>query len=235
MLRFEVILKVNMKYKSNFHPTEKHLSKIKDWLPKDYNDWCSITKAFKQKGFVVFTENDLVIGFSCYEISGALAYIILFQIKPDCMNKGFGRKFVNQVLNEFKKNGILVSELHCAPEESKFFWQKMGFIKFPDLKRNENRIRMYLPLVETLEQNNDIDSNNVIKLWNDHPSVATKIKPTWQWNVVRGKLEKPIILPVNTDWQISLTLNNEVIEISKLAKFSLMKNNFTDVLVIDAV
>lgn len=110
-----------MNYNTNLYPTERYLLQIKNWLPIDFSDWYSVAKAFRQKNLIVFTENDFPIGFLCHEIDGTLVNIKLFQIKRDFRNKGFGKKFVNEVLEEFQKNGILVAELYCAPEDSQFF------------------------------------------------------------------------------------------------------------------
>lgn len=111
----------------------------------------------------------------------------------------------------------------------------MGFIYFPDLKLKDKRIRMYLPLVETFETNNQIISNDVIQLWNDHSGIADRKKPTWPWNVTEGKLEKPIILPVNVKWQICIKSYNKIIEKSTVCRCSLMKDNFTDFLIIESI
>lgn len=137
-------------------------------------------------------------------------------------------------MEEFQKNGILVAELYCAPEDSQFFWKKMSFFYFPDLKQNDKKIRMYRPLVQTLEPNNQIISNDVIELWDDHTGIADRKKPTWTWNVTEGKLEKPIILPVNVKWQICIKSNNKIIEKSTVCRCSLMKDNFTDFLIIES-
>ncbi|WP_338731433.1 GNAT family N-acetyltransferase [Mangrovimonas cancribranchiae] len=216
--------------KTNFHPSEKHLADIKNWLIKEWNEtksgfycnWNIIEEEFAKNNVAVITENDFVIGFLVYRIYEFQAIIDIAETKPTERKKGIARKLINDTLDYFGQKGVLVCELFCSPENSEPFWKRIGFENFPDLPHN-SRINMFKPLVETLKPTEKAKSDTKISLWNCEPYQADREKAKWNWDLNfaddNKTLTKPIIFPVSSDWQVELTKNGQKIVSEKVKRF----------------
>lgn len=224
MLNFETVLK------TNFHPSEKHLADIKNWLIKESNitnsgfycNWKVIEGEFAKNNVAVITENDFAIGFTVYRIYEFRAVIDIAETKPTERKKGIARKLISDTLEYFGQKGVLVCELFCSPKNSEPFWKKIGFVNFPELPHN-SRINMFKPLVETLKSTEKAESETKISLWNCEPYQAVREKPKWNWDLNFAEdnetLTKPIIIPVSGDWQVELTKNGQKIVTEKVKRF----------------
>ena len=197
-----------------FEPTIKHLKEIEIWLSEEYkitgsgfySNWNIIKKSFIENRIVIITENDISIGFVIYEIYNLISYINILEVKPSHRNKGIGKKIVIELLNYLKNQGCLVSSLFCMPESSEGFWKSIGFIDTPDLRFNNNKKYLFKSIIDTLKHSKKNSNDGIIELWNLEPYKTKDTKSKWQW-IIKYKnnssiLEKPIIFPADSDWQI---------------------------------
>ena len=144
------------------------------------------------------------------------------EINPKYRNKGIGTYFFNQTASFFKEKGFLAINLYCAPEESENFWKKMDFIKFPDIRFNDSKLKYFKPLIE-VQKTALNESKNKIELWDKQPyQIKDNVKPKWVWeiNSDTNKPSLPIILPCDYDWNVKWTKEGEVIKESKVKYFS---------------
>lgn len=219
-----------MSYETNFNPTELHLSQIEKWLIEElnktgtgfYKNWNIIAKAFDNNKLIAITENGFAIGFLVYKIHEIIIEIDIAELKPNYRNKGLGRKLVEDTLSEFKKNGMMICELFCSPENSEPIWKSLGFENFPDFPR-DNRIRMFKSLIPTLKNSESNEMSERIELWNMEPHLAQSNNPEWTWNLTfkenSRELTKPIIHPTHYDWQLSWKIGTETKFKNKVKKY----------------
>ena len=235
-----------MNYETNFNPTEKHLSQLEKWLIDElnktgigfYKNWNIITKSFDKNELVVLTENDFAIGFLVYNIYEVIIEIDIAELNPNYRNKGLGRKLIEDTLSEFKKNGVMVCELFCSPENSEPIWKSLGFENFPDFP-HDSKIRMFKPLVPSLTISEPNEMNERIELWNMEPYLAEKNIPEWTWNITfkenSRELIKPIIHPANYDWQLSWKKGTETKFKNKVKRYNSDRIEFGNFIVIKAL
>lgn len=204
------------------------ISQIRTWLEIEqltekkgfFCHWEMIEKAFDEKRLTLISDDDLVVGFLIYKLSDFVVDIKLAEIKTSHRGLGLGRKLVEKSLSAFRREGIVVAELFCSPEESEPFWKKLGFNNFPNLY-NTKKIRMYRPLVPTLGQTKANNGDEAIRLWNVKPHLAENSSPKWTWNLTfksnSNELIKPIVHPAESEWQVSYngkigTVENQMIK-----------------------
>lgn len=234
---------MKMNYKTIFKPTEIHLSQIEKWLIDElnetgigfYNNWNIISKAFINNELIVLTENDFAIGFLVYNIYEIIIEIDIAELKPDYRNKGLGKKLIEDTLSEFKKNGMMICELFCAPENSEPIWKSLGFENFPNFP-NDDKIRMFKPLVPTLKISEPNQVTERIEIWNMEPHLAERNDPKWTWNIKfkenSRELIKPIIHPTHYDWQLSWKIGPETKFKDKVKRYDSDRIEFGNFIVI---
>ncbi|WP_372745279.1 hypothetical protein [Lutibacter sp.] len=232
-----------MQLVTNFNPIKKHLTQIKSWLLKEYSingfgfysNWDSILKAFENKNLIVLTDTNKAIGFLVYEFSNFIVKIDIANLKSDYINKSYGRNFINQSLEKFKSDGALVCELFCAPESSEPIWKSLGFENFPS-HFYSNEIKMFKPLVPTLQLSNLNQSKEVIALWDCEPYRTKLINPKWYWNLTfkenSRELLNPIIHPIHYDWQLSYKIEQETIFLGKIKYYNFNRIEFGNFIII---
>jgi GNAT superfamily N-acetyltransferase len=224
--------------KLELEPIDQHIDQIEKWLSQEWidseegflADWDMIPEAYEEKRLCVLTDNELAIGFVVYRIYDELGVIDIAEIKPSNRKKGIGQKFMLDILEFFKEQGVLVVKLFCAPKVSEGFWGKCGFRRF--IIPNSNRINMYKILVPAIEPSTDNQSNEILELWDCEPHKADKVEPKWRWNLEYQTdgitLIKPIIFPAYYEWQLALRIKNEQVMKRKVKYFPLdLSNNET--------
>lgn len=207
-----------------FNPTKKHLLDIDKWIIEDnqnngtYHDSEYINSAFNNDEIHVLTKGDIAIGFIVFSKSNLVINIRLAGIRYKYRGRKYGSILVNEVLNHFKAEGVLVSELYCSPISTECFWSKLGFLNFPK-EFKSTRVRMYKPLVKTTKILTSRKNGDIIKLTNSYSKVIT----TWSWELKFKKSSKvlinPIIHPSLGDWEIHWGNN-----IDKAKNFNFKKN-----------
>jgi GNAT superfamily N-acetyltransferase len=189
------------------------LVQIRTWLFQEYEDtgkgffchWDMIVKAFEEARIILILDNNLVVGFLVFRVSDLVMDIKLAEIKPSHRGFGWGRKLIEKSFSILKAKGIVVAELFCSPQESEPFWKKLGFINFP-VFGNTKKIRMYKPLIPTLERSKTNENDETISLWNVGQHLAEKSWPKWEWKLKfrpnSKELDKPIIHPAESEWRV---------------------------------
>ena len=224
-----------MTIKTILKPLKKHISEIEKWLIEERNNtgngfycnWNVIENAIQDKRIIVLTIDDFAIGFVTYRIDELIANIDIAEINPNYRKKGYGRKMINNCLNHFKKQGVLVTELYCEPKSSEKIWKKLDFINFPVFPHDNNKINMFRPLVERLEINTEVnETDEVVELWNEEPHIAERINPKWTWKINSSNLERPIIQPAFQDWQVRWRKGNIIKETDKVKRFFSKENQY---------
>jgi hypothetical protein len=101
----------------------------------------------------------------------------------------------------------MIAELYCSPENSKFFWEKVGFKYFPKGVVEISHTHMYQILVSIAGYCDKKSANETIELWDVPEYLSNKHMPRWKWDVVRKEesnvLEFPIIQPAHDEWLVA--------------------------------
>jgi len=222
------------KFQINILPTQLNLKKIEEWLieeEKNYNEgfycnWTIIAKAFKNGALITFDFDEMPIGFLVWSRGEIHAEIDVLEIKPDFRNKGIGEFFFKQFSDYLKKNKFLVIKLFCAPKESKKFWKKMGFIKFPHRGFSEAELTYFKPLINIQRKSKNRQRGHLIEIWNVEPHLKNNFSPKWTWNIKLNNdvLILPIIHPCNSNWNMRWSKNGETIKEDKVKYFDIEEN-----------
>lgn len=227
--------------KINFNPSKRHFKQIELWLTMEHSitnngflcNIKSIENSFIQGKAIVVEDNYETIGFMTYLIKeGVVFNIDILAINFNKRGQGIGRIFVNSVLDRMKNQGLLVSELICAPVSSELFWKRLNFQDFPKFS-NDDGVRLYKPLTSVLNPNSDEAGTITIQLWDKEPYQINKYPPKWTWKINHIHQELPIIIPAHYDWNISwedkfkMSFYN-----GKVKRFNLKHIQFGDFLII---
>lgn len=214
----------------DINPKKKDIKEILIWLEEEKNNSGSsfysnkniIEKAFEDGNSIALKKGKKDIGLIIWSgIDEIRADIDIFVIHPDYRAQGLGRFYYNETLKFFKIKGFKAVKLFCSPEESKYFWEKMGFIRLPECGRTENELTYYTILVDTASIEN-LNRTNKIELWDVEPYEANEQNPKWIWYVKMkdGVLSYPIIQPCNCNWNLRWSKNGKVIREGKVKYFT---------------
>ena len=216
----------------NTKPTLENLAEIKNWLIQEYEEtsngffcnWNIIENAFKNNELIILEKNKLIISFIVFTNNEMYIEIDILEVNPNQRKLGFGKIFFDKVCENFKKQNIKAVKLFCEPKESELFWKKMNFIKFPNIGYSISELTYFKPLIEI---NNSIigSSKNKFELWDLEPYQIKDNKPKWTWEIeANGRVFKPIIQPCNSNWNLRLTINDNIVKEDKVKRFSSKEN-----------
>jgi GNAT superfamily N-acetyltransferase len=212
------------------NPTENDIEEIKNWLKDEdakfnegfYCNWNIIWDSFLRKQLICCSINDTPVGFLVWSKGEIYIEIDIMEIRPEYRKKGIGHYFIEKISVHFKDLGFKALKLFCEPRESESFWEKEGFIQFPQRGYSESDLTFYKSLIETLHtcKNNSL---NRIELWNFEPHEILNNSPLWQWNIegFTGKMKLPILHPCNINWNIRWIKNGQIEKDCKVKYFSL--------------
>lgn len=215
-----------------YKPKIEHFLEIKNWLEKECNTksddvHCNldyIYNSLNDNSLIVINEDNHSIGFLVYSIRGHVATIHTANIKPNRRRAGTGKIFIKNCCNHFEKMGAYAVELYCSPIESENAWKKFGFLNLPNGMTKETNIFMYKILVQALPFIEDKNSIEKIQLWNNESHNIGNSKATWTWEIERlkssKKLTKPIVHPANSEWVISWSKGDDIIEKTRIKNFN---------------
>jgi len=224
---------MNSIFEINTKPTIENLNKIKAWLIEEdektqkgfYCNWKLIEKSFENQELIIFQNSDSIIGFITWTNCELYASIDIMEMNPNYRKKGFGKLFYDNVAEYFKSIDLIAVKLFCSPISSEKFWEKMGFIKFPNRGYSESELTYFKPLIEiNVPSKNDFE--NKLELWDLEPYQLNNNKPKWTWKIETESLKflKPILQPCNRDWNLRWTKNNEIVKEDKVKYFSTKDN-----------
>ena len=105
---------------------ERNAFEKKEVFPKEY-----LLEIFKKwpEGFLVAKINKEIIGYTIGQKNENSGLIISIAVKKEWRRKGIGRKLIEKLLENFKKEGIRNIFLHVREEnkEAINFYQALGF------------------------------------------------------------------------------------------------------------
>ncbi len=215
-------------------PSENQLIEIKNWLFEEYQkenegfyiNWNIILNYFESNQLIILLKDSDVIGFSTYRFyDDIVVNIDIIEIHPDHRKCGYGNYMMKEVFNFCKIQGAKVASLFCAPKESYKFWENFGFSDFPETGYTQTELSMYMNLVEVREtlKDNYLDKT-IIELWDCEPHQSKDVKAKWTWsiNTSHNKIEPPILITCDRNWNIRFSIDGEIIKESKVKYFSKM-------------
>ncbi|OCA77110.1 hypothetical protein BBI01_01210 [Chryseobacterium artocarpi] len=198
--------------KINFKPSQKDLNEIFTWTTFPRNNWSEIEKCYNNNCVVVAYYKEKPIGFIAYKYASVCIYVSIAETLPEFKGKGVCKFIVSKIIERYRESIFKALYLRCAPAESQFAWEKMGFTYYPKRAR-ENRNELYMFLVfgdvcqvQLLNENQSLPAN-VIEIW-DRELPHEDIKAKWyvEFDVWDGtnSLIKPFIFFGNDKWQIKV-------------------------------
>ncbi len=105
---------------------ERNAFEKKETFPKEY-----FLEVFKKwpEGFLVAKINKEIVGYAIGEKNENSGLIISVAVKKEWRRKGIGRKLIEKLLENFKKEGMKMIFLHVREEnkEAINFYQALGF------------------------------------------------------------------------------------------------------------
>lgn len=224
---------------------------IKEWLieeKKKFNsgffcNWNFIEKCVNSNRALCLIENELPIGFVCWSCYGQkIIEIDILEIHPDFRKRGYGRAFVELIIDYFRDRMIMAIKLFCAPESSFYFWQNIGFNQFSN--GYDSRIYMYKTIIDSAQVSPysgiSDDSKCYVDVWDVQPH-RNSLDPLVSIEVCFKQdstdLIKPIIYPANYDWNMRYRVGNKVIKEDGVKYFTKERDEFcvADFLIIQTI
>ncbi len=216
------------KCKLILNPSNSEFCNIKKWLVTEFKKVGSgfyynlniIESAFEMNRLFILNYDNKPIGFLVWGSNNICVNFHIFEIKPVYRKKGFGKLFFSLIEDYFIKMDYKVIELFCEPEESEPFWQKMGFIKSPELGYHEHDLTYFKPLINTQDQCDPQIESNIIEVWDVEPYKANILPPRWVWSFdTNSSLQLPILQRVDRNWKIRRSIKGKVIQEGKIKYF----------------
>ncbi len=195
-----------------FNPTIYDLEEIKEWALCLGSSWSCINQAYLQKKLIITKYGNKTVSFLAYKEEEVIIFISLAQTKPELRNKGFMKKMVYSLLQHYQKTNYKAFYLYCSPEESQYFWKKIGFQYCPEGYGDNNFIYMF-KIFGNVEQVIDFNSESTedsILIWDwSYPKLKEPAKWTCDLNFKdqSDELIKPILFFGRPDWQIKIIRN----------------------------
>lgn len=237
----------------SFEPNFNQLNNIKDWLLIEdqkeryagfYCNWHnSVEFSISRKEIAIILLNGQPIGFLTWLGDEKVIKIQIAEIKPGFRKMGYGRLLTDSVLNKLQHRGCMVAYLHCQPAKSERAWKKIGFKRYPNLpdfvnyNDEEQGRHLYRILVSSAKASKSNEANEVISLWAVERYQADRFSPKWFWELTfegdTRKLNDPIIAPVNCNWNMALTINEEIIKSSEIKHFTKGRIEFNGFLILE--
>jgi hypothetical protein len=167
-----------LEHKIIYSVTEEHLKEIEEWLSDKqnqsvspiYNHWDFISAKQKKGQMMCLKVNGVVVGFITWisDFNYPLQSIEYIVICDKFQGKGYGRILANCCFNIFVEKGIKAVKLLSATEESDFFWEKIGFKRYP--KGYDNNKYHYRFIVDPQKRISGNNADEVIEIWDTYSS-----------------------------------------------------------------
>lgn len=115
--------------------TAADLTEVLNWLAQEAAEGNStfhpnrglISEGHDEGDLVVMRDQGRVVAFSL----GAPGVIDIFETRPDCRGRGYGRVLADHCIERAAAANMAAIEFECAPDTSLPFWQAMGFEEIP--------------------------------------------------------------------------------------------------------
>ena len=212
-------------YEVTFLPSKMELEELIKWVSSEneadndyYHFLPSLITHFDGKTLAIIKKHNDVVGYVCWTFSEAVAHITCLAIKASERKLGLGEVLTKSLFKTLTTHGILVVYLDAASSESEQFWAKMGGLKMPSIRgvSDKKHSSFYFTLVPTQEQGSE-KAIGCIKITPNGANFPTVLPLSYHQESAR--LKKPIIIPTDGDWLISLRVTFKVIETTKIKNF----------------
>lgn len=229
------------------NPKPEHLTQIFTWLHREYlqdlngfyGNYDVVKEAFESKNLICVIEKKDAIGYLVYKEFEKTAHISIANIKYEHKKKGIGRQLLTYFEDKIIKKGIKVIDLKCSPSSSKKVWKKFGFKEFKEIENhrflnNSDSPYLYKTITE-IEKPSKVKSTNksYIELYCKDP-IKKDANPDYIWKINSKTIKfKPIIYPVDGDWNIKFYKDNKPISECRVKRFERGKYNQQNFLIID--
>lgn len=206
-----------------FNPSKKHLNQIEKWLIQEQNEGINdfyynfdvIKRRFDEKTVLCLLDNNIAVGYLIYYFPSDLsAKIDIANIKNDYTKKGYGKFLLDSFENFLIESKICAIELDCSPEKSQRIWKKLGFKEFAYIESHRflnsknHSPWLYKILCNFLKPSRGIRSKNYVEIWDGHNINKDSIG-YWNFKCKKSSIEliKPIVYPIDPDWNIKCVMN----------------------------
>ncbi|RVU91543.1 GNAT family N-acetyltransferase [Flavobacterium columnare] len=231
------------------NPNSEHLNQIYNWLKDEsvkklngfYGNFYVIENAFSEKRLICIIDKGLAIGYLVYSIDGKTAHISIANIKHEYKRKGLGLKLLEHLEKTLIKKNVIAIDLKCSPSSSIKIWKKLGFKELKEVEKHRILKDPYLPpyLYKILVENEKPTkakkiSKTYIELFCNDP-IKRDASSDYVWKINPKTIShKPIIYPVDSEWNVRFYKNGEVIEnrIKRFNRGEFLNGNF---IIIDKV
>lgn len=231
-----------------YTPEKRYLEQLEHWLLEEKNNNLSnfyqnfINEEYTDDNFVcLVNDNDEAIGYMDYTFCNEYSSLNIAIIKNEYNGKGYCKLLFESLSEHLANKGTMALKLFCEPLSTKMVWMKLGFEEFKEKENhqflNSKNFKLHWlfktikpSLKPTIEQNIE----NKIELWtNDEYKINDFDKPTYTWDIT--SLHAPIIYPVDRNWKIRLTQNNQVTYDGKIKRFGAGSFDIGDFLIINTL
>lgn len=191
----------------------EEFKEVKDWLKEEYRltgkgFYTNIeqirTSFLREKAYLAYWESE-IIGFATISIFDEVATIVFMEMKPDNRKNGFGKAFIQRLINIFKKAGCHAIVLKSIDEESTAFWEKLDFIDITKLPIRISGFTHYLPIscakINALPNKQKVS----IEIWDFNTSRYRSHGAVFKVNVINSG--SVVILPVEGDWYLKVLVD----------------------------
>ena len=211
----------------NTNPTDSDLKFIENWLYEEYktygeglySNWHLALESNQEGQLAVFKMDNKAVGFVTWQDSTIQRNVNLMAIQPKLRRKGFGRTFFQEFENVTRNEGFVAILLFCSPEESQFFWRKVGFFDVHKATLIYHGLSLYKPLTERVESTDNLPLNR-LELWDMEPiRVTSDTPPKWIWDLSELTPDKPIIEACHYEWNLRVTIEGKLIREDKVKYF----------------
>lgn len=216
------------------NPNSEHLNQIHHWLKDEsdrkvngfYWNFEVIKNAFSEKKLICIIEKGIAIGYMVYYIDGKTAHVSIANIKFENKSKGLGFKLLKYFENKLINKNIFAIDLKCSPSSSKRIWKKLGFKELKEVENHRffnssnSSPYLYKILIECEKPSKSKEiKQTYIELYCKDP-INKESKPNYKWKINPNSIsQKPIIYPVDSDWNIKLFQNGNEITENKIKRF----------------
>ncbi|WP_027375704.1 GNAT family N-acetyltransferase [Kaistella palustris] len=196
----------------DFKPTFDDLNQIKSWGSNLDSNFSTILQSLNSSDLIVAKyKNEIVSYFACSKKEVTI-FISLAETKKEFQKKGIAGTILKTLITHFKSSHFKAFYLYCSPQESQYFWTKVGFKYFPK-DSDHRKIFMYKIFgeVKSPEVCNDVQFKDYIEIW-DKEWPDKNETPKWicelEFKKGSNELLKPILFFGNCKWQIKVVKNN---------------------------
>jgi len=189
-----------------FNPTNKNIEDIESWGFEK----AALYYSFRNKSLIIAEYNNETIGFYCLRIekNDLAIKIETAEIKEEYRKRGIGKITFLEILKKYKTRKHYSFTLYCSPEESQFYWQKLGFEYFPE-NQDSDKVEMFKHIKDINEEIEVLENYpNTIEIFGDN---SKNYKWKFTLNDNTNKLNQPIIFFGNYNWRMVLKINGKVL------------------------